>query len=110
MEKVLIQGDLKALTPAERVSYYDGVCKSLGLNPLTRPFDYLSLNGKIQLYAKRECTEQLRKLHDVNLTCAGIRGTLPSTAGSSRPAGQYRSLAPVTVPRENRSHPARHDQ
>jgi hypothetical protein len=40
----------------------------LKLNPLTRPFDYLSLNGKIVLYAKRECTEQLRQIHGVNLT------------------------------------------
>jgi hypothetical protein len=68
MEKVLILGDLKTLTPRERVAYYNGVCQSLGLNPLTQPFSYLHLNGKLLLYAKRECTDQLRKLHGVNLT------------------------------------------
>jgi hypothetical protein len=67
-EKVLILGDLKTLTPRERVAYYNGVCQSLGLNPLTQPFSYLHLNGKLLLYAKRECTDQLRKLHNVSLT------------------------------------------
>jgi len=68
MEKVLLQGDLKTLNPRERVSYYDSVCKSLGLNPLTRPFEYLVLNGKMLLYARRECTEQLRQLRGVSVT------------------------------------------
>jgi hypothetical protein len=34
--------------------YYFSVCKSLGLNPLTRPFEYLTLNGKKVLYARRD--------------------------------------------------------
>ena len=38
MESVLINGDLAKLTPEERTRYYNGVCRSLGLNPLTQPF------------------------------------------------------------------------
>ena len=68
IESVLLQGDLSKLSPAERVSYYNRVCESLGLNPLTKPFDYLKLNGKEILYAKRDATEQLRKLHGVSIT------------------------------------------
>jgi hypothetical protein len=68
MEKVLIQCDLKTLSPVERVSYYDSVCRSLGLNPLTRPFEYLTLNGKVLLYARREATEQLRQIRGVSVT------------------------------------------
>lgn len=68
IEQVLIGGDLSRLSPAERVSYYNNVCSSLGLNPLTRPFDYIRLNGKEVLYAKRDCTEQLRKIHGVSVT------------------------------------------
>lgn len=66
-ERVLALGDLAKLTSGERVQYYDALCRSLGLNPLTRPFDYLSLNGKLQLYAKKDCTEQLRRLYRVSL-------------------------------------------
>lgn len=67
LEQVLIQGDLAKLTPEQRTSYYMSVCQSIGLNHLTKPFDYIVLNGKLTLYAKRDCTDQLRKLHNVSI-------------------------------------------
>ncbi|MDF2972596.1 MAG: hypothetical protein K0R61_3046, partial [Microvirga sp.] len=67
MERVLAVGDLKNLTPEERNTYYNAVCTSCGLNPLTRPFEYLSLNGKLVLYARRDAADQLRKLHNISL-------------------------------------------
>jgi hypothetical protein len=67
MESVLLQGDLSKLGPTERVNYYRRVCQSIGLNPLTRPFDYISLNGKLTLYAKKDATDQLRNLHGVSI-------------------------------------------
>src|SRR5262245_26983772 len=66
-EKVLVRGDLNALTSQERLTYYEEICASLGLNKLTRPFDYITLSGKLVLYARRDCAEQLRKNHDVSL-------------------------------------------
>lgn len=68
IEKVLIGGDLSALTPEQRVSYYNSVCSSLGLNPLTKPFAYLKLSGKETLYALRDAAEQLRKINGVSIT------------------------------------------
>jgi hypothetical protein len=68
IEQVLLGGDLSKLNPQERLNYYNAVCTSLGLNPLTQPFSYIVLNGKLQLYAKKDCTEQLRKLHGVSIT------------------------------------------
>jgi hypothetical protein len=68
MERVLIMGDLAMLKPEERLNYYKAVCDSVGLNPLTRPLEYMTLNGKLTLYARRECTEQLRKIHAVSIT------------------------------------------
>lgn len=68
MEIVVAQGDLTALSPAQRVAYYANVCQSLGLNPLTRPFEYLKLNGKLVLYARKDATEQLRVLQGVSIT------------------------------------------
>lgn len=67
VEKVLVQGDLSSLNPAQRVEYYNAVCKSVGLNPLTKPFDYIMLNGKLTLYAKKDCTDQLRSIHGINI-------------------------------------------
>ena len=67
IEKVLIQGDLSQLSEGDRVAYYSRVCSSLGLNPLTQPFAYIKLQGKLKLYALREATEQLRRIHSVNV-------------------------------------------
>jgi hypothetical protein len=68
MEAVLIRGDLSRLTHQERASYYVRVCESVGLNPLTKPFEYLTLNGKLTLYALKACTDQLRAIHKVSVT------------------------------------------
>lgn len=67
LERVLIHGDLSKLNPTERMTYYRNVTESLGLNPLTKPFDYITLNGKLVLYAKRDCTDQLRKIHGISI-------------------------------------------
>ena len=67
LEQVVVGGDLARLTPEQRVSYYQAVCASLNLNPLTRPFEYIRLNDKLTLYAKREATDQLRQLHRISV-------------------------------------------
>ena len=67
VEKVLLQGDLGSLSPANRVQYYQQVCDSLGLNPLTKPFEYLSLNNRLVLYATRNCSDQLRYIHKISV-------------------------------------------
>jgi hypothetical protein len=66
-EKVLLGGDLSKLSAQERLSYYNAVCASLSLNPLTRPFEYLFLSNKMVLYARKDCTDQLRKEHGVSV-------------------------------------------
>lgn len=68
IEKVITAGDLNAMKPEERIAFYWRTCESLGLNPLTRPFEYISLNGKLTLYARKDATEQLRKVHRVTVT------------------------------------------
>ncbi len=67
MERVIIMGDLKRLTPQERVQYYNETCKSVGLNPLTRPFEYIELQGKLTLYARRDAADQLRKINGISI-------------------------------------------
>ena len=67
MEGVLLGGDLSQLTSAQRVTYYQRVCESMGLNPLTKPFSYIQLNGKLTLYALKDAADQLRKLHGVSI-------------------------------------------
>lgn len=67
IERVLASGDLAPLSSEQRVMYYNRVCETVGLNPLTRPFEYLKLNGRIVLYARRDCTDQLRSTRGVSV-------------------------------------------
>lgn len=68
LEKALIGGDLSALNPGERVKLYLATCASLKLNPLTRPFEYTNIDGKLSLYAKKDCTDQLRQRDGISIT------------------------------------------
>lgn len=68
IEDVLIKGDLGALTVQQRTEYYLRVCSSIGLNPMTQPFQYLTLNNKLVLYARRDCADQLRKINGISIT------------------------------------------
>ena len=67
LERVLISGDLSGLSESQRLEYYRAVCESLGLNPLTRPFEYLRLNGRLVLYATRSAADQLRAIHGISI-------------------------------------------
>lgn len=67
LAKTVIDSDLSRLSPRERVLYYNAVCQSLGLNPLSKPFELIKLNGKLTLYARKDCTDQLRKLHKISI-------------------------------------------
>ncbi len=88
-ERALLLGDLSKLSPEQRSDLYVKVCNSLGLNPLTNPFNYISLSGKLVLYATRNCTDQLRSIKGVSvqiqsrevvedLYIVTARATLPS--------------------------------
>jgi len=73
VERIVVGGDLSQLTPAERTNHYLQVCAALRLDWRTRPFDYLKdRSGKLVMYARKDCTEQLRRRDGVSLT-------LPST-------------------------------
>jgi hypothetical protein len=67
LERVLALGDLRDLSPRERVQYYLHVCESVGLNPATKPFEYIQLNGKLTLYSTKNCTDQLRQIHNISV-------------------------------------------
>lgn len=93
VQSVLLGGDLSRLSAEQRVNFYNRVCDSLGLNPLTQPFAYLKLNGKEVLYAKKDATEQLRFIHNISIdpkafTREVIEGVYVVTAPASMPSGR----------------------
>jgi len=63
---IIIDGDLSRLHPSDKVLYYRGYCERLGLDPFTKPFDLLRLNGREVLYLTRSGAQQLNKMHAVS--------------------------------------------
>lgn len=91
IENVLIRGDLSTLSEAERVNYYRKVCDSVGLNPFTRPLEYIKLNGRLVLYAKKDATDQLRQLNKISIKIVAreeIGDVFSVTAQATTPEGR----------------------
>jgi hypothetical protein len=63
---IIIDGDLSRLHPSDKVLYYRGYCERLGLDPFTKPFDLLRLQGREVLYLTRSGAQQLNKMHGVS--------------------------------------------
>ena len=70
---VLGTGDLHQLTNEQRVGHYLALCRSLGINSLSRPFDWIefedyeSRTKKLVLYPNKSCAEQLRRAHEISV-------------------------------------------
>jgi hypothetical protein len=68
IQKLVLDGDISGMNKEEKVMYYNKFCQNLGLNTLTQPFQIITFKGKQKLYATKDCTEQLRKIHGVSIT------------------------------------------
>lgn len=64
---LVLHGDLSQMSGDQKVSYYLDLCKSLGLSPHSQPFAIIKFQGKEVMYAKKDCTEQLRKIHGISV-------------------------------------------
>ena len=67
IEQVAMEGDLSVLSLAERLMYVRSFCRALGIDWRGRPFAYIVLNNKMVLYALRNCTDQLRRVHGISV-------------------------------------------
>ena len=66
VEALLATGDLGKLNTEQRIEFYKARCQAAGLDPRGRPFEYIMLQGKLTLYAKKECAEQLNGMHGLS--------------------------------------------
>lgn len=69
--KLVLNGDMKGLTDAQKVDYYGYRCQQAGLDPAAKPFDILTLNGKMILYANASCTQQLTSIRKLSHQVTG---------------------------------------
>jgi len=66
VSSIVLTGDIKALTPEQKVQYYDYRCRQAGLDPAAKPFDLLVLQGKAILYCNAGGTQQLCAVHKLS--------------------------------------------
>lgn len=66
ISKLVLKGDMAGLTDQQKVDYYAYRCQQAGLDPSAKPFDILTLNGKMILYANAGCTQQLTQIHKLS--------------------------------------------
>lgn len=90
VHRLVVGGDLGALSPQQQSEYYVYRARAMGLDPAAKPFEYLKLNGKTVLYATKSCTDQLVSLHRLSVTITEtkvIEGVYAVTAKAARPDG-----------------------
>src|ERR1019366_5598154 len=95
LNKLIIGGDLAALSPAQKIEYYTYRCRQAGLDPACKPFDLLTLSGKQVLYANAACAQQLTAKHGLSVKI--VSGTVVNDvyAVSAEVSSSGRSTANV---------------
>ena len=66
INSIVLKGDLSGLKENQLTQYYAYRCKQVGLDPSSKPFDLLSLQGKKVLYANAGATQQLSNLYGLS--------------------------------------------
>ena len=67
LSSVMLKGDVSGLNSTQKIQYVNALCGRLGLDPVTRPFDITTMNGKQVIYANKGCAEQLRQVRQVSI-------------------------------------------
>jgi hypothetical protein len=73
LQHILATGDLAKLSNTQRVHHYLNLCASLGLNPASRPFDWIEFydpetkSKKLTLYFNQSGAAQLRRNHQISV-------------------------------------------
>lgn len=105
LESLVLRGDISGLTATQRVQYYLGMCRILGLDAATQPLAYLRLSGKEVLYVTRGATDRLAAMHSLNreiidgpkvIDLAGTKLVI-AVCRATLPGGRYET-ATATLP------------
>ena len=92
ISNLVLNGDISKMTNEMKVDYYNKLCHSLSLNPVTKPFQIITFQGKTILYATKDATEQLRKINGVSVVDLQqdmINGLCVSKCKVQDAAGRY---------------------
>jgi hypothetical protein len=91
LQAALAEGQIQKLTIPQRLEFLAATCKSVGLNPITRPFEFITLQGRMVMYARKDATDQLRSMKNVSIKIVNreiIGDVLMVTARAVMPSGR----------------------
>lgn len=98
---LVLNNDLSKLSEPQRVEYYKLVCERVGLDPVTKPFDLITLQGKLVLYANKGVTAQLTASRNLRVEIVSkeiINGLYCVTARATKPDGaSTEDIGAVTI-------------
>lgn len=89
--QVLIAKNTKNLSHDQKLNFLAALCHALGMNPLTNPFEFMTIDGREQFYCKKDATDQLRKLYSVSVLKVETKhedGFITCVASVSMPSGR----------------------
>ena len=64
---LVANGDAAKLTADQKLQYFKARCDAAGLDYRAQPFQFISMNGKLVLYALKAATDQLASKHGIKL-------------------------------------------
>lgn len=71
LQKYLLDGCWKAAPDEHKNEFTQLFCEHAGISAISRPIQWLFLNGKLQPYAAKDCTDQLRRVNEISLSVVG---------------------------------------
>lgn len=90
IEKAL-GGDLSPLSPSQRSQYYLARCASMGLDPASKPLDWITFQGKLACYPNVGAAAQLADKRNIQVDLGEIRredGMLVCRGRGKTPSGR----------------------
>lgn len=88
---IILRGDLSKLDDNQRALYVKSLCDRVGIDYLTKPFDFMTLSGKLVVYANKGATDQIRKVNKVSVSIVSrekIDDLLIVTSRAKDPTGR----------------------
>jgi hypothetical protein len=93
VSSLVLDGDIKRLSAPQRVAFYVHSCRRLGIDPGAQPFQLINLSGKLVLYPRKECAQELTRIHRLSVAVLSREvddeGIMTVCARATRPDGSF---------------------
>lgn len=91
-ESLICSGNLSGLNDEEKVVWYKTRCEAAGLDYRTQPFQYVTLQGKLVLYATKTATEQAAEKRQISTQIIAekeVKGIYIVTCRATEKSGRF---------------------